>query len=210
MSLFTIKNRFFSDLTGKNPSFVASKWLLDKTPHIFHGKRTLYIEWKEIFAKKIGVDGHAISIVGSASTGFSLNPSKKYRHFNENSDVDVAIISNHYFEISWHHLRNLGSKLYRLPPNQKAAVYDHVHRLIYWGTIATDKILPLFPYGRQWFNILTDMAFISPTTDREINIRIYKDFESLRAYQINNLITLKQNRLQPTTNEEVLLNESLS
>jgi hypothetical protein len=107
-------------------------------------------------------------------------------------------------------LRNLGSKLYKLPPNQKTIVRDHVQRLIYWGTIATDKILPLFPYGRRWLDILTDMAFIHPTTDREINIRIYKDFESLKAYQINNLIALRQNLFQPTTNEEVLINESLS
>jgi len=39
---------------------------------------------------------------------------------------------------------------------------------------------------------MNEMAKIEPTLDREINFRIYKDFESLRAYQVSSISKLKE------------------
>ena len=86
-----------------------------------------------------------IIITGSACVGYSLNPRKNFRKFRETSDIDVGIISNYYFDIAWHELRN--QKYYKLDNNMKNALEEHKNRLIYWGTIATDKILPLLSFG---------------------------------------------------------------
>lgn len=206
MNKHTTKQKFITDLKGRSISLVISKWLIDRTPYIFLSNRHTYIEWKELLAGKIGIDSHAICIMGSAGIGFSLNPNKNFRPFDHTSDVDIAIISNYYFELSWHNLRTLGTKLYHLDPTQKASVQDHVSRLIYWGTIATDRILTIFPFGKSWIEALSDMARIQPTEGRCVNIRLYKDFESLRAYQFDNLNKLRQRILSPIGGEK---NESL-
>lgn len=184
-------DRFKTELLKEEISWVASKWILDRPPEIFCDDVHEYIYWKELLSAKIGVDSRAISFTGSSCTGFSLNPSKDFRYFNDSSDIDVAIISQYYFDISWHFLRNLGSERHSFTPTQKFSIKEHVNRLIYWGTIATDKIISILPFGSVWVRALDEMAKVTPTEGREINVRIYKDFESLRAYHINNLKNLK-------------------
>jgi len=198
----TNKDIFFEDLKEMPPSFIAMKWVIERTPHVFDNNRINYIEWKEKLSKKIGIDGKSITFTGSSCTGFSLNPNKNFKFFDDESDIDIAIISDHYFDISWHYLRNLGSQIYKLSPEQKASVTDHVNRLIYWGTIATDKILEILPFGTFWFKELQSMSSCQPTDGRDINIRIYKDFESLKAYQVNNIIGLRKKIFSKTADGE--------
>lgn len=192
MNLYRKKERFLSDLKNKPLSLVFSKWLLDRTPFIFEGERIKGLEWKERLAKELDVDSHAISIIGGAALGFSLNPNKNFKIYDGNSDIDLAIISYHHFEIGWNFLRNLGTEYYKLDYKQKAIVEDHRKRLIYWGTIATDKILPIFPFGKKWYSCLSTASQQHPANNRDINVRIYRDYDSLRAYHVMNL----QNTLQ--------------
>jgi hypothetical protein len=178
---------FKKEITSENISYIASKWIIEKVPFIFANDLEKYIFWKEMLSSKISVDSKAIVITGSASVGFSLNPINNLKAFNQESDVDVAIISQYYFDISWYFLRNIGSKRLFLKPKELNSIYDHKTRLIYWGTIATDKIIQILPFGLEWVKALNEMADVEPTKGRTINIRVYKDFEALRAYNIENL-----------------------
>lgn len=182
---------FQTEITNTDISFVTSKWIIEKVPFIFSNNLENYIKWKEILAGKIGVDSKAIVLTGSASVGFSLNPNNYLRAFNAQSDIDVAIISEHYFDVSWHFLRNVGTKRHAYTRKINDSIDDHRNRLIYWGTIATDKIIQILPFGEKWITALNEMAALEPTKDRTINIRIYKDFEALRAYHLNNLKAIK-------------------
>ena len=182
---------FKAEIIKTDISFMTSKWIIEKVPFIFGDNLEQYIKWKEILATKIGVDSKAIVFIGSASVGFSLNPENNLRAFTERSDIDVAIISQHYFDISWHFLRNIGTKRYSLTHKELNSLDDHRNRLIYWGTIATDKIIQILPFGDKWITSLNEMATIEPTIDRVINIRIYKDFEALRAYHRSGLKIIK-------------------
>lgn len=69
----------------------------------------------------------------------------------------------------------------------KQALEDHRNRLIYWGTIATDKILPILSFGKLWNEVINEMRSNPPINEREINFRIYKDNKSFRDYQINSV-----------------------
>jgi len=191
-----MKDEFLYDLIDLPISFLASKWILERIPHVFDGDTELYIQWKEELSQKIHIDSSAIVFTGSSCCGFSLNPRKNYRDFAIGSDIDVALISQHYFDISWHTLRNLGTRYYDLVPRQRSAVDDHVNRLIYWGTIATDKILGILPFGKEWLIALNEMGQKKPFENRTVNIRIYKDFESLRDYQAKNLDKLRHKLLE--------------
>lgn len=184
---------FKEEIINTDISFITSKWIIEKIPYIFSDNLERYIKWKELLASKIGVDSKAIVFTGSSSVGFSLNPERNLRAFSDQSDVDIAIISQHYFDISWHFLRNIGTKRYSYPDKVTNAISDHRTRLIYWGTIATDKIIQILPFGDKWITAINEMANIEPTKDRAINLRIYKDFEALRAYHLNNLKIIKDN-----------------
>lgn len=182
---------FKNDLVNDRPSLVAQKWVIDRTPYVFNSDQEEYVLWKSKLAEKIEVDGRAITLIGSASIGFSLNPDKNYRKFDQSSDIDIAIVSAHHFELAWHTVRNFGALRHRLTILQQNSLKDHRSRLIYWGTFDTKHLLPRLPFGKQWFEAFEKMTALPPTRDREINARIYRDFESLSAYHVNNLNTLR-------------------
>lgn len=192
----SIKEIFIEDLLTRSPEKIISVWIIESIPYAFNDDLNLYVNWKHTLSGKIGVDSSSILITGSGSVGVSLNPYKNYREFNLDSDIDVAIISDYYFNEAWRYMRSLGSGIHRLPPAPKQAIHNHVQKYIYWGTIATDLILPYLPFGKKWRNALDEMSQIYPTNDRKINARIYKDFESLRAYHTSNLKSLRSAELE--------------
>lgn len=190
-----IKQQFLNDLINSPADLLASVWILNSIPHIFNGDIKEYAVWRHKLAKGLGVDASALLITGSASFGISLNPGKNYRFFTPESDIDVAVISDYHFSEAWRTLRNLGPKRHGMSQSVKQSIADHVQRYIYWGTIATDKLLHLFPYAKEWNSALEEMAKVDPTKGRDVKVRLYRDLDSLRAYHVNNLTNLKNEEL---------------
>lgn len=189
------KKRFIADLIDHPSDLLASVWIIDRIPIIFDGDIAAYAKWRHKLAIGLGVDPSALLITGSAAFGISLNPHKNYKYFNDQSDIDVAVVSDYHFMEGWRTLRNIGSKKHQLSPKIKQSIEDHVKKYIYWGTIATDKLLHLLPYGKLWSDAIEIASKVEPTNGRTINVRIYKDLDSLRAYQVANLSKLKNEEL---------------
>ncbi len=186
-----MQENLIEDILKEPVSYTTSKWIIERIPYIFDNNLENYIDWKERLSNYIGVDSKAIVFTGSSSIGFSLNPTKNFKAFETNSDIDVAIISSHYFDIAWHFLRTLGPQFHRYKPTVQNAITEHRDRSIYHGTIATDRIVHILPFGQTWVNAMNEMRRINPTIDREINFRIYKDFEALKSYQSLSVIKAK-------------------
>ena len=168
-------------LLSQPASTFITQWILEHTPYIFKEKADEYLKWREIIAEKLKLDPCNIYITGSAALGFSLNPNKPlFKPFDKQSDLDVSIVSNHFFDVAWHDI--LYKDYPQLSYQMKAAVDDHRKRLIYWGTIATDKILSLLSFGADWDRIIRESRIYDYLEDRDINFRIYKDTSSLRRY----------------------------
>lgn len=186
-----------AEFKNSNPNKFLEHKILESVPFVFNNDFNQYLYWKSVLSRNIEVDSRSFVIVGSASIGFSLNPSKNFKLFDSESDIDVAIISQFYFDVAWRKIRNLGSLYHSQPPTIQASIKEHKERFIYWGTIATDKILPILPFSKEWNNAKKEMREINPTKNRDVNFRIYKDFESLRSYQITG-IKAAQNKILET------------
>ena len=191
--LETIKEYMISEPV----STFITKWILERTPYIFQNKEAEYIRWREFIADKLRIDPCNIYITGSASLGFSLNPTKNLRSFSEGSDIDVSIVSNHFFDIAWYDM--LHEKRSNLPPKIKNALDDHRNRLIYWGTIATDKILPILSFGADWDKIIQESRIYVFLENRDINFRIYKDTSAIRNYLTTSVNSCKNYLLEELT-----------
>jgi predicted nucleotidyltransferase len=174
-------------LKRDSPTSFLETHVFDRVPELFGGSRSQYVEWKRTLANSIEVDPACITIVGSAATGASLNPDKNFKAFNSDSDVDVAVISSYHFTQSWRYLRMNGTRRLSVDQRTRIAWDEHVKRYIYWGTIATDRLLGILPFGLQWLDAKGKMSKIEPTIGRDVNLRIYTDYESLRAYQLNSV-----------------------
>src|SRR5579871_5772192 len=60
-----------------------------------------YFELKNRVATRFALHISEVLIVGSAKTGFSIAPDKRYRPFGETSDIDVVICSSALFDEFW-------------------------------------------------------------------------------------------------------------
>lgn len=60
-----------------------------------------YDKFRKYVAQKLCVHYNNIGIAGSAKLGFSLNPTKNYKPFDENSDIDIIIVSQKLFNDFW-------------------------------------------------------------------------------------------------------------
>jgi len=170
-------------LLKERPHVLVARWFLEDTPALFKD-RASHVAWKRDLAELLRVSVFDLIVVGSAAVGISLNPAKNFKAFAPTSDIDLALVSAHHFDVSWRWLRGLGAGLYRLPEPAQNWVREHERRLVYWGTIATDQLLAYMPFGHEWVPHLSTMSGQDPAQGREINVRLYRDFASLEAYQV--------------------------
>lgn len=184
-------------VVDRNLDELLNELLFENVPFVFDNSWTLYRAWRLFLATEIKVDPSEIIVVGSAAVGRSLAPPKNLKPFGAHSDVDVAIISHYFFSEAWHHLRSVDLTLDSLTPAQRAAVVEHQRNYIYWGCIATDRLLSLLPFASAWLGAQSKLAARAPTVDRKINFRIYRDFRALRAYQRRGLQQLRDVLLSP-------------
>src|SRR4029079_6408600 len=98
--------------------------------------------WKHRLGRLIEVDPRAILFVGRAAAGMSFNPKANLRPFRRASDIDIAIVSAHHFDLLWRWMRSLGARKYAFQEDVQKWIDEHRTRLVYWGVIETDRILP--------------------------------------------------------------------
>lgn len=186
------RDEFTNALRTKTPVAFVDDHLFDRIPAIFGLDRASYVAWKRALAERIEVDPACITMVGSAAIGASLNPYKNFKLFDGDSDIDVAVVSSYHFNTAWRYLRMNGARRLTVDSRTRIAWDEHVKRYIYWGTIATDRLLGVLPFGLDWLNATSFMAQLAPTIGRDINLRIYADYDSLRNYQVTSVRSARE------------------
>lgn len=141
-----------SALLEKDPKNFVSHHIIEPVPFAFGGNLSAWIEWKRNLADLLEIDPYDIVMTGSAALGFSLNPSKNFKPFDETSDFDCGIISEYHFNIAWRHLRQTQIKWLTYGKKLKTALNTHRSEYIFDGTIATDRIMGILPFGQDWQN----------------------------------------------------------
>jgi len=186
-----LRSKIVAAVLVGDTSALASELVLERVPYIFKNDWSSCRDWKRQLAEKIDIDPCDIFITGSAATGISLSPYKNFSFFDDKSDVDVAIISPHHFDTAWRHLRTLRRSA--LKRAEWDAIILHKENYIYWGCIATDRVLHLLPFGPTWLAALAYMEGTLPVGGRSVSARIYRDARSLRDYTAATLRSLKAN-----------------
>jgi hypothetical protein len=189
---FPTRTSLVSAIMAAKPAAFLEEHMYDCVPFVFSGNRTAYITWKRVLAGKLDVDPACLLIVGSAAVGRSLSPTKNLKEFDASSDIDVAVISAYHFTLGWRYLRSNPARRLSLDPRTRNAWNDHEKTYIYSGTIATDRLLGIMPFAHPWAEAKKVMKTVPPSMSRDVNFRIYTDFEALRAYQIRSLTSLQE------------------
>lgn len=195
-------------ILSRDPNDFVSHYIFEPVPFAFSADFDAWVSWKTTLAKGLEVDPYDIVLTGSGAVGFSLNPYKGFSAFNAQSDIDCGVISAYHFDVAWRHLRQMRPSWLSLSNSAKRAIEDHRKNYVFTGTIATDSILSILPFGKGWQNSLTKMSWQNPTIGRDIRLRIYKDYDALRQYQSMNIKRLRSKLLSNADDQTPIKIES--
>ena len=176
--ILTRLEAFKCDLANQEPIDIVRK-------HIVFGECAVispdkYFFLRDTVAKKFSLHPNDVLVVGSAKLGFSIAPDKKYRIFGDNSDIDVAIISSHFFELIWKDLhRFISQQRYWQGQND-------FNKFLFRGWIRPD-ILPSdhgFEFAKEWWEFFNKLSVSREFDVVRIRGGIYKDWHFLESYQM--------------------------
>ena len=188
------------ELLGADP---VPEWLdehfLRQDPFAF--RRTGFRRVVRLVSTQLDVDANGVYCIGSGAVGLSLSPRKivddNLKPFDDESDIDLAVISDFHFETAWRDLRQATQSI--LPVSQIAeTVRENIawqRKKLFDGAILAHKLLPELSFGGQWLPAMTRVSEAVVTMlDREVDINmwIYRDYWSLRNYVADGLVRCRE------------------
>lgn len=148
-----------------------------------------YDEFKVYMSEHLKIHVNDIAIVGSAKLGFSLSPINAYRLFNEQSDLDIVIVSSEIFRRSWDAFLDLSQKYYIRDYSQ---ICGNVFRRFVSLKEPDTRNLYFDEWSRRVEPCKKDLQTIFDIPN-EINYRIYETWEAVQTYHCKGLETMKEN-----------------
>lgn len=171
----------------------SRKHIIHGTPFIFKNRENDFYEFRKRISDKWDVFFHEVYITGSAKLGYSFF---KERDFDENSDVDVAIVSSRLFEsvmecvedFQWK-LRNKTIYLSR----EDLIKYHKFLEYVAIGWVRPDK-LPYELYKDEyklkdeWFTYFSSISNgKSEVGNYKVNAGVYKSYSHFERYTFSSV-----------------------
>ena len=150
-----------------------------------------YDKFKKYIAQKLGVHYNNIGIAGSAKLGFSLNPTKNFKTFNDRSDIDIIIVSQKLFIEFWEqYLRDSYN------PTTRINNMHHVSFCVFRKYMTLDSFRNN-EYYNDWlrktggFEKDIQLHF---QIENEIHYRIFESWDSVKMYYMSSINELKDSK----------------
>lgn len=168
---------FKKDLSNLTSLQIIRKYILTAESKILNNDQ--HYQLKEQICEHFNVEFNDVIIVGSSKLGFSIKPSRRYESFNDESDIDIAVVSTKLFEKVWNeaYLFKKGGSDWP----KAESFFEYLSA----GWIRPDK-LPIndyFQFTSQWwdfFNTLTRSGHFGPYA---IRAGLYHSSFFLQEYQ---------------------------
>jgi hypothetical protein len=138
-----------------------------------------YFELKNRVAAHYQLHISEVLIVGSAKTGFSIAPDKRYRAFGETSDIDVVICSSGLFDAFWKDVFDYWTRGETWP-----ALGDF-RKYLFRGWMRPDKLPPATSFQRahEWWEFFRSITSSGAFGSYKISGALYKSWHYLESYQ---------------------------
>lgn len=166
----------------------VDNWLLRGTPFVFRSAPQDYDRLRRSLAVAFGVAETDIGLVGSARLGFSLNPLHLGQKFDEDSDVDVVVVSEQMFRQAWTDvLRWNYSQYWSIPQKDIEQITEDFKQRIYWGHLWPDKLIGISPIAGSWVDAFRGLSMVPELAPLKVNGRLYLSWDHARLYHVNGL-----------------------
>jgi hypothetical protein len=138
-----------------------------------------YFELKRDISAAFGVHHSEVLVVGSGKLGFSIVSTKRFREFNDESDIDVAIVSKELFDAIWED----AYEFWRARPFWPGE--EDFKRYLFRGWIRPDKLPPAdtFRRRRDWWEFFRALTAGRKFGPYRVRGGVYRSWRFLEGYQ---------------------------
>lgn len=168
---------FRDDLPRRNAGELVQR-------HITHGdcyalQDDTYFQLKQEVANHFAVHHSQVVVVGSAKLGFSIVPTKLFRPFSEQSDIDIALASSDLFDAFWQDVFDYWARGERWPG------LDDFRRYHFRGWMRPDKLpsSKTFHRSQAWWDFFRGLAASGKFGSYKLTGALYKSWHFLERYQ---------------------------
>lgn len=185
-------DNFKSDLqnTAMTDSGILNKYILCDNPYIFSNNVGLYSQLKTTIGSHFQVDITRIHMVGSAKLGFSIARSKLWKTFDDDSDIDMVIISEAVFDRLWKILSTLNVGHYdRTEQEQKK--FDSFLKYFFRGWIRPDFLPLKHAEAQEWLDYFKSISY-KRFGPYKITCAVFKEEFFFRKYHERNIHLIRQ------------------
>jgi predicted nucleotidyltransferase len=179
-----LNNDLISDIA------IIRKNLLHGNPLIFHENEEKYFFLKQKVANFFNVSTTKVVMVGSAKLGFSIAPKKLWNDFNDESDIDIVVISEDVFDEYWKELLDFNINT-KARSEQEDINYREFLEYFLKGWIRPDLFPFNYPKKNEWFEFFKSISY-GKYGNFKIAGAIFRNeyfFESYHSRNINKLRT---------------------
>lgn len=193
------------ELTNKE---IYSKYLLGQKIWFFYSDQKIkdpakkYDDLKHYISRRLDIHFNNIAIVGSAKTGISFSPKKKFKMFNLESDIDIILVSRVHYLKFWKAYLNMFYNQKVIPE------YEFVTKCIFKGFISLKNPTAKHRDIKEWTILVND--FVKDLQlifgiERDINYRIYESWEDVEAYHFFGINQLRNSVSNNKEKEQALI-----
>ncbi|GAB2899774.1 hypothetical protein ACCI51_18125 [Microbulbifer echini] len=168
---------FKADLTSLNSLQIYRKYVLGGDCHLLDNHQIFEI--RETICENFQIEYNDVILVGSGKLGFSIKPSRRFRAFNDDSDIDIAIVSTKLFEKIWEEAYLFKKSGADWPSSNRFFKY------ISEGWIRPDKLptSSYFTFTAEWWNFFNDLTSSNRFGPYKVRGGLYHSHFFLQEYQ---------------------------
>jgi predicted nucleotidyltransferase len=168
---------FRQDLLSLNSLQMYRKYVLGDICYALNNDQ--HYRLREEVCEQLSVEFTDVILVGSGKLGFSLKPGRRFGAFNDNSDIDIAIVSKVLFEKVWEETHLFKKSQADWPRSQLFFKY------LAEGWIRPDKLPPsqYFNFSGEWWNLFNGLTSSSKYGPYKIRAGLYYSHFFLQEYQ---------------------------
>lgn len=178
-----LRDRTISDLE------IVQGYITHGPAFVFQGDEEKYFKLKKTIAQRFELNPQNVIMIGSAKLGFSISPLKLWEPFNDESDIDMVIISPEVFDKFWKELYDFNIKLTDRSEEEDKQYRDFLN-YFFKGWLRPD----MFPFsysGRtEWFEFFKSISY-GDYGDHKISGAIFRSHDFYEYYHIRNIRAIR-------------------
>ena len=181
-------------LNSRTLDWIIDNQLFSGVPFYSSGSPELHRQMTQEIADGLMVQESDICVVGSGRIGFSLSPLKFGRHFSDNSDLDIVVVSASIFDPSWVDAltRNRPDGVKMDDRTRRVLGRHRDHHYIYNGFMYPDSLHRVLRVGTSWLRTFNGLSQIPRLSGRIVKGRLYRTWDHARIYHQRSLDKVKQ------------------